>query len=301
MTYNLQSNSADFYIERTQKLLSSGYPVEIVTIDDSTRNADLICWHKHDEIEFQYILEGQVSINCDEETLYACEGDIVFINQGVQHFSSSACSQQCRTRSVIANPAFIFGFGQSNMHRKFIYPVIHCSTLKSLLITPANNNYDSCYSNMQEIFQLNQDKPSGYELLTKAHLLQLWKLLYDNLPATDAAAPRIFTQDEQRIKSAISYIHAHFMEPITLEDIANSILVSKSECCRCFKRVLNATPFEYLMKYRILETARQMHKKTNESISEIAGSAGFNNTSYYNKIFKKLMGCTPTQYRQSLQ
>ena len=299
--YNLQSNSADFYIRRTQELLSSGYPVDIVTIDYSTDNANIICWHKHDEIEFQYILEGQISIYCDEDTICANKGDIVFINQGIRHFSSSACSQRCLTRSIIANPTFIFGFGQSNMHRKFIYPVIHCSTLKSLLITPTGNHYTSCYSNMQEIFQLNQDKPSGYELLTKAHLLQLWKLLYDNLPASDTAPPHIFTQDEQRVKSAVSYIHQHFREPITLEDIANSILVSKSECCRCFKRVMNATPFEYLLKYRILETARQMHQKTNASISEIAGSAGFNNTSYYNKILKKLMGCTPTQYRQSVQ
>ncbi len=91
------------------------------------------------------------------------------------------------------------------------------------------------------------------------------------------------------------------MEPITLNDIAEAILVSKSECCRCFKRATGLSPFEYLMKYRITESAKYMHRKSHESISEIAGAVGFNNTSYFNKVFKKFMGCTPTEYRQSLR
>lgn len=90
------------------------------------------------------------------------------------------------------------------------------------------------------------------------------------------------------------------METVTLEDIADSIMVSKSECCRCFKRTLGVTPFEYLMKYRIMESTKRMHRRPQESISEIAGSVGFNNTSYYNKIFKKFMDCTPTEFKKNI-
>ena len=89
------------------------------------------------------------------------------------------------------------------------------------------------------------------------------------------------------------------MEAVTLDDIANSIMVSKSECCRCFKRTLGITPFEYLMKYRIQESAKRIQRRPQDSISEIAGSVGFNNTSYFNKIFKKYMECTPSEYRNS--
>ncbi len=156
-------------------------------------------------------------------------------------------------------------------------------------------------THMSEIFKLNEYKPICYEMLTKSSILQLWTYIYKyfhSKPSDDFAAGAS-TQDEQRIEQAILYIYGHFTEPITLDDIAGSILVSKSECCRCFKRTLNVTPFEYLMKYRILESTKRMRQKPYESIAEIAGSVGFNNTSYYSKIFKKYMGCTPTEYRHT--
>ncbi len=59
------------------------------------------------------------------------------------------------------------------------------------------------------------------------------------------------------------------------------------------------TPFEYLMRYRILEATKKMIEtiKNPMSIADIALSVGFNNVSYFNKLFKKFLGCTPTYYR----
>ena len=109
--------------------------------------------------------------------------------------------------------------------------------------------------------------------------------------------------DEVRIKDAILYIQQHYTEPVTLDNIADSIHVSKSECCRCFKRAVNITPFEYLMRYRILQAAEKILQNDREmtSISELATSVGFNNTSYFNKLFKKYFDCTPTEYRKMSQ
>ncbi|MBQ3037428.1 MAG: helix-turn-helix transcriptional regulator, partial [Lachnospiraceae bacterium] len=108
------------------------------------------------------------------------------------------------------------------------------------------------------------------------------------------------SHDEIRIIDAIAYIQEHYAELVTLDDIADSIHVSKSECCRCFKRAVNITPFEYLMRYRILQAADKILQNDREmtSISELASSVGFNNTSYFNKLFKKYFNCTPTEYRK---
>jgi YesN/AraC family two-component response regulator len=54
------------------------------------------------------------------------------------------------------------------------------------------------------------------------------------------------------------------------------------------------------MKYRIIQATKHIQKNTYDSISDIAGAVGFNNISYFNKVFKKFMKCTPSEYKKSL-
>ena len=292
----------DYYQKRTKNLLQTDYPLSVLNIDFTESDPFVIHWHWHEDIELMYILKGQAYVTCEEDNILAKEGDIIFINQSIRHFITPTNPEGCIFRSIIVHPSFIFGFGQLEMEKKYITPVIHDASMKYLHITPDISYYKAFQSRILEIISQNDEKPSGFELLSKAAILYIWKELYE-LTVKDNLSPvrKTAAQDEQRVKQAILYIQEHYMESITLDDIAVSILVSKSECCRCFKRTLNVTPFEYLMKYRILASTKKMHSKTVESISEIAGSVGFNNTSYYNKIFKKYMGCTPTEYRSSIK
>lgn len=292
----------DYYQKRTKSLLQTDYPLSVLDIDFTESDPFIIHWHWHEDIELIYIVKGQTYVTCEEEQLLADEGDIVFINQAVRHFITPTNPEGSVLRSIIVHPSFIFGFGQLEMEKKYITPVLHDASLKHLHITPASPFYEAFHKPVMEIISLNEQKTTGFELISKASLLYIWKELFTLVVQTNPApAKKIAAQDEQRVKQAILYMQEHYMESITLDNIADSILVSKSECCRCFKRTLNITPFEYLMKYRILESTKKMHQKTLESISEIAGSVGFNNTSYYNKIFKKYMSCTPTEYRSSIK
>ena len=299
--YNVQ-NDPDYYQKRTKSLLQTAYPLSVLDYDFTESDSFVIDWHWHEDIELIYNLEGQAYVTCEEEQILASQGDIVFINQAVKHFITPTNPEGCILRSIIVHPSFIFGFGQLEMEKKYITPVLHDVSLKHLHITPDTSFYEAFRAPIIEIITQNAQKPIGFELVSKASILHIWKELF-SLVAQHNPVPskKIAIQDEQRVKQAILYIQEHYMESITLDDIADSILVSKSECCRCFKRTLNVTPFEYLMKYRILESTKKMHKKTLESISEIAGAVGFNNTSYYNKIFKKYMNCTPTEYRTSIK
>ncbi len=292
----------DYYIKRSRNLLQNDYPIEISCLNFTQADPLLIRWHWHEEIELEYIVSGQVYVTCEEENILASQGDLVFINQNVRHFITPVQTDGCLLYSIVVHPTFIFGFGQLELEKKYIAPVLHDSALKHIHITKDSPDYENYLSEIREILSLNDLKEDGYELLTKSVLLRIWYQLYKMSTAlVSGSVPKTAVQDEQRVKQAILYIQEHFMETVTLEDIAGSIMVSKSECCRCFKRTLNTTPFEYLMKYRIMESTKRMHRKPQESISEIAGSVGFNNTSYYNKIFRKYMDCTPTEYRNSIK
>ena len=292
----------DYYVKRSRNLLQNDYPIEISCLNFTQADPLLIRWHWHEEIELEYIVSGQVYVTCEEENILASQGDLVFINQNVRHFITPVQTDGCLLYSIVVHPTFIFGFGQLELEKKYIAPVLHDSALKHIHIAKDSPDYENYLSEIREILSLNDLREDGYELLTKSVLLRIWYQLYKMSTALVAGSvPKTAVQDEQRVKQAILYIQEHFMETVTLEDIAGSIMVSKSECCRCFKRTLNTTPFEYLMKYRIMESTKRMHRKPQESISEIAGSVGFNNTSYYNKIFRKYMDCTPTEYRNSIK
>lgn len=292
----------EYYQKRTKSLLQTDYPLSVLDIDFTVPDPFVIHWHWHEDIELLYILKGQAYVTCEEEQLLTKEGDIIFINQSIRHFITPTNPEGCVFRSIIVHPSFIFGFGQLEMEKKYITPITHDASLKHLHLKPDDCCYESFHTHMVEIITQNDKKPIGFELVSKAAILHIWKELFTLvMKDTSTTTKKIAAQDEQRVKQAILYIQEHYMESITLDDIAESILVSKSECCRCFKRTLNVTPFEYLMKYRIIASTKKMHKKTLESISEIAGSVGFNNTSYYNKIFKKYMNCTPTEYRSSIK
>ena len=295
-----QVTDPNYYTQRSKKISSSDYTVMILSMDYQFNSPHSIRWHWHDEIELYYQVSGNAYFTCEDYNFLVSEGEIVFINQQAKHFITPEDPEQCIFHSILVHPCFIFGFGQLEMEKKYIQPVLLCNALKYLHLSKSHPLYELFFEHCTEILLMNETEEPGYELLTKSSLLILWKALFDTV---NTLAPnnlrKTSSQDEQRVKDAILYIQEHFTEPITLDDIANSIMVSKSECCRCFKRALDVTPFEYLMKYRIMESTKQMNRKRSESISEIAGNVGFNNTSYFNKIFKKYMNCTPSEYRKN--
>lgn len=300
---NRKTNKLDYYQKRTNDLLSSNYPVALIDIDFSKTLTKYIPKHQHDETEFIYVIEGNAFITCNDKQTSISKGDIVFINKNVTHFiGNNNNNQNALMCSIIFHPAFIFGLPQLELEKKYLDPIIYNNSFKYLHITPDNDKYSDYNSCIQKLINLQRHQPLCYELITKSLFLKLWSFLYENLVYMQKHHISTYTDsnDELRVKQAIIFIQKHYQETITLNDIASSILVSRSECCRCFKRVMNITPFEFLMKHRIMESVKRMSEMPHESISQIASEVGFNNTSYYNKLFKKYMECTPSQYRKSI-
>lgn len=302
MSAHHPSFDLNYYEERSKRLKKSDYAVEILNIDTSSPEYNMIRWHWHEELEFIYIQRGYVYITCEDKGITAKEGDIIFINQQKKHFISPANEDGFAFTSIIFHPLFLLGLGHLELEQKYIAPLLDDASIKAIWFQPSNDIYSELQPLIHHIIEINEKQDLGYEILTKAWLLQIWYFMYNNnLHPEEPKISKLNTQDEHRVKQAILFIQDHFMESITLDDISSSIMVSKSECCRCFKRALNITPFEYLMKYRIMESTKRMHKRSTESISEIAGSVGFNNTSYFNKIFKKYMNCTPSEYKATIK
>lgn len=105
-------------------------------------------------------------------------------------------------------------------------------------------------------------------------------------------------KNSDTVRKAMKYISEHFAEPITLEDVASYVHLNPSYFSSSFKQACGSSFKEYLNMVRIEESKRLL-ANTDYSLISIAISTGFEDQSYFSKVFKKHTGITPKQYRGS--
>mgnify|MGYP005817291281 FL=1 len=99
------------------------------------------------------------------------------------------------------------------------------------------------------------------------------------------------------VEKAETYIGTNYSYPITVEDVAAYVGISRSHLFRSFQAYLRKSPKEYLSEYRIKQACHLL-KETNLSVSAIAYSVGFENNLYFSKAFKKQKQISPSEYRK---
>lgn len=278
------------------------YPVQLFTYHSSTiENIPFHChWHK--DLELILVESGTLSIQVDDQNLLLQAGQGLFINQNVLHTLHSIPGSSFSIAGLRFLPDLIFPHPTGDLADRYFTPVLNAPNLQYLLLDRENRETTDILLLLKQLLPAGKSQAPAHEFDVIAMLYRFWKYLVQlSVQGQMQASRHLSHYDSQRIKLALDYINEHYAEPVTLEDIAASIHTSNSECCRCFKRVLGVTPFEYLLKFRIFEAAAllQTQKAAMETISGLAASVGFNSPSYFNKKFKEYLHCTPKEYRNN--
>ncbi len=105
-------------------------------------------------------------------------------------------------------------------------------------------------------------------------------------------------QEDDRMSQIISYIHGHYQEDISLEQLARHFYISPYYLCREFKRYTDSTVIQYVNITRIMNAQRKF-METNKTITEICSETGFSNLTHFNRVFKSVTGMTPSGYRKT--
>jgi signal transduction histidine kinase/AraC-like DNA-binding protein/ABC-type sugar transport system substrate-binding protein len=127
------------------------------------------------------------------------------------------------------------------------------------------------------------------ELLSDDELAAQLRRAYEGAPGP---AP----QTSGLARRAVAYMQAHHQQRLSRQEIADSLGVSQNYLSEIFQQELGLTPWDYLNRYRIAQ-ARAMLRQGGRSVTEIAGSVGFSDPSYFGRVFRRIVGCTPQQYR----
>ena len=105
--------------------------------------------------------------------------------------------------------------------------------------------------------------------------------------------------DSPAIRKAVEYIHANLTEELSLEVVAKVANMSTFYFCKMFKKEKGINFTDYVSRARI-EKAKNLLLNPNLRVSEIAYEVGFQSLTHFNRVFKKVAGCSPSQYRSKL-
>ena len=258
-------------------------------------NMAALC-HWHDDVELLLCTEGYLEYNVNGEQLHVDEGNAIFVNSRQMHYGFSADGSNCNYCCYAFRPQQLLS--SDKIISQFVLPLLTAYHIPYVILERSNNDHSILLDILIQIDELYHNKPYGYELLALSKVLEFWhklfNLLKDKLEDNITADTNLLA-----VKQMLGFIRSNYNEKITLDLIASAGGVCITRCCQYFKKYLGLTPNAYLNSFR-LEQAMQMLIGTNQSVTEIADSCGYNSSSYFTEIFTREKGCTPTQYRKKL-
>jgi signal transduction histidine kinase/DNA-binding LacI/PurR family transcriptional regulator/CheY-like chemotaxis protein len=99
-------------------------------------------------------------------------------------------------------------------------------------------------------------------------------------------------------RRAAAYVHTHYEEPVSLEDVAEHIGVSKEHLARCFREEMGVTLVTYRNRYRVAR-AKTLLREKEKRVVDVAMEVGFSSSAYFCRVFKQEVGQSPQAYRQT--
>ena len=145
--------------------------------------------------------------------------------------------------------------------------------------------------------KLLETRPEGFPLECAGLVHILLARLYPLIHQLDVIMGTHMGPDVEAQRRMIAYIRKNYPEKITLADIAEAGLMSRSKCCQLFKKYVNRTPMDFLNTYR-LEMSLRLLKETECPISDVSLSCGFTSQSYFTKLFTERYHMTPSGCRK---
>lgn len=242
-------------------------------------------WHRLQDNMIIYIYSDGGSIVLQDKIYPMKKGTLCFLSSNKYHYTMPDNPQKYDRSKIFASDIDVRGIISLTSTDSPFYKLFAENSVIYATIPPEEQQ------TVEMLFE-SADKSRGDEprLLCNYFNLMLYIQKYAN---EQTSAPDSF------ITKAIIYINENLSEQITLEDICNSVHMSKYYFCHSFKSVMGMTVMEYVLNTR-LTAAKNLLINRQLSISEISDTCGFSSSSYFCQAFKNATGVTPNKYRKNL-
>lgn len=287
-------NAQNDYINSVNLNADSDFPylvLDVINDQSYPRNPGFQVMHWHEDLQFIYVLNGEIEVKTLDTSIRVNKGSGIFINKNVIHLIKKTFS--CHYNSFIF-PDYFLKFYFGSPAAAFVERLVGKDELPFCCFP---NEAEWCKSILSVLFNLTDiesRKTEFYDYEVLCLLSKLWLEISRNIQIPSNNTDTVIGV---RMQKFLQYINDHYGEDISLDTLAASANVSKSECLRCFKASMQTTPYKYLTEYR-LSKAAELLKNSDEPIGNIADRVGFRQISHFGKCFKEKVGVSPRDYRK---
>lgn len=226
------------------------------------------------------------------------EGDAVFIPPYTVHNASKEANSECTYSAVVFSGEWLWG--SSVLAHNEYTNIIYANRYDSTVILRADSPRNRFILDNLSILHKYRDMPvESYELTLRGLLLICFQELYSSCFSKLVTNDNTMTST-QGIQTTLDYIHDHFSEVLTLSKLASVSGYSISHFEHTFKQITGSSPFEYITRIRIINASESL-KNSDKKVIDIASENGYDNISYFNRSFKKIMGVSPRKFRNQFK
>ncbi len=233
--------------------------------------------HLHNNIELILVIEGSAIAHADSNDMQISTGDlfISFPNQ-VHYYENSTIGEY---------GLFIFATDTIFGKKEVIFDNIPENNVIRL------NSEDELYKNLIEL--LNVKEKENREILTAG----LINVCFGKLLERIKLKPRLKT-DNFTLQNILNYCSLNFTSDLSLDDVAQSLHLSKYYISYLFNNKLGIGFNNYINSLRV-EAVCDLLKESDKNMADISQEAGFSSIRSFNRAFTQMMGITPSEYRKT--
>lgn len=250
--------------------------------------------HRHNAVEILYVISGNFNAVLNHELHVLNEGDILFINSNIVHNFFAGTTPDVEYFYLQFPPEMIYSYGESSFnHDYFMLLAID----KQNSFSKFNIKKDAPpHKLFYEMYKDITDKPPGYENAFYAKLLKFSVWLFDIWSTQNQIVKKVSDSEIIVIKEILEYIDKNYMNA-KFSDLCKKYNYSPSYLSKLFKSATGHNFSDYIEEYRMSQ-AKFSLSTSKASVTEIAFSVGYTNTSYFSKRFYLKNKMSPTEFRQ---
>jgi len=281
---------------------------QFIKVPDSPQSAFLVRdmvvpyfgnpYHFHPELELTYISRGTGTRYIGDSIEPFNEGDLVLVGSNLPHLWKNDKIYYAGDPYLKAH-AIVIQF-REDMFGEKIWELTEMRKIRNTIIK-ARQGLKIQNESKKEIANLMHsmiDQSGAEQLISMLSLLNKIAESRDTKALTTKAfSDNLVEMGPERINAVFAYVFEKFSEEISLKEIAAVANMSPTAFCRYFKSHTNKTFSSFVIETRVQHSCKLILKE-DMNLSDISFKAGFNNSSYFTKQFKKIMGMTPLEYKK---